>query len=226
MSAMSVRVRRPVLSHMALMRHPAIDGFDARGRSRASTWRCWRQAARARSTLLALIAGLAQADGRRRSRSAAARLDDASASSAAPAHGLDGPDARISSPARCSATSRSVGQMDSADAAAAIAAAQLAPTRPAARRRRDRRRRRRPVRRRGACGSRWPARAATPDADLILADEPTAHLDHGTAQDIIDALLALAPGKTLIVATHDPVLAARMDRVVTLSAPASPEDAA
>ena len=59
--------------------------------------------------------------------------------------------------------------------------------------------------------------AATRGAGLILADEPTAHLDHHTATEITEALLTLAAGRTLIVATHDPVLAARMDRVVHLA---------
>jgi len=67
--------------------------------------------------------------------------------------------------------------------------------------------------------------AATPEIGLILADEPTAHLDTITADGIADALIALANGRTLIVATHDPVLAARMDRIVRL-APALLEDAA
>ncbi|MBH2043608.1 MAG: thiol reductant ABC exporter subunit CydD [Comamonadaceae bacterium] len=61
---------------------------------------------------------------------------------------------------------------------------------------------------------------AAPHADLLLADEPTAHLDTETAEQVIESLVALAQGRTLIVATHDPVLAARMDRVVQLSAPA------
>ncbi|MEJ8856703.1 thiol reductant ABC exporter subunit CydD [Variovorax robiniae] len=55
-------------------------------------------------------------------------------------------------------------------------------------------------------------------ADLLLVDEPTAHLDTETAARVADALLALAHGKTLIVATHDPVLAARIGRVVDLDA--------
>lgn len=55
-------------------------------------------------------------------------------------------------------------------------------------------------------------------ADLLLVDEPTAHLDTETAGRVADALVALAQGKTLIVATHDPVLAARMDRVLSLGA--------
>ena len=59
--------------------------------------------------------------------------------------------------------------------------------------------------------------AAGPNKDLILADEPTAHLDIATANDIADGLLEIARGKTLIVTTHDPVLAARMDRIVSLA---------
>lgn len=60
-------------------------------------------------------------------------------------------------------------------------------------------------------------------ADLLLVDEPTAHLDTETATQVADALLALARGKTLVVATHDPVLAARMDRSIPLDA--EPADA-
>lgn len=53
-------------------------------------------------------------------------------------------------------------------------------------------------------------------ADLLLVDEPTAHLDGETAARVADALVTLARGKTLLVATHDPVLAARMGRVIDL----------
>ncbi|CAN7190278.1 thiol reductant ABC exporter subunit CydD [Rhizobium sp. LjRoot30] len=59
--------------------------------------------------------------------------------------------------------------------------------------------------------------AAGQDAGLVLADEPTAHLDRQTAAEIVEGLLALSVGRTLIVATHDPLLAARMDRIVDLS---------
>nr|WP_272213260.1 ATP-binding cassette domain-containing protein [Marinicella sp. W31]MDC2879207.1 ATP-binding cassette domain-containing protein [Marinicella sp. W31] len=59
--------------------------------------------------------------------------------------------------------------------------------------------------------------AANRSAGLIIADEPTAHLDHRTASDITEALLTLASGRTLIVATHDPRLAERMDRVICLN---------
>jgi ATP-binding cassette subfamily C protein CydD len=60
--------------------------------------------------------------------------------------------------------------------------------------------------------------AVRPGADLLLVDEPTAHLDSETAARVIDALMQLARGKTLIAATHDPVLAARMQRVIRLDA--------
>ncbi|MBB3657868.1 ATP-binding cassette subfamily C protein CydD [Rhizobium sp. BK650] len=53
---------------------------------------------------------------------------------------------------------------------------------------------------------------------IILADEPTAHLDAETAFEITESLLALAEGRTLIVATHDPLLAARMNRTIRLGA--------
>lgn len=56
--------------------------------------------------------------------------------------------------------------------------------------------------------------AAARGAGLLLADEPTAHLDRATAACVIDSLLDLSRGRTLVVATHDPVLAARIGRVV------------
>lgn len=61
------------------------------------------------------------------------------------------------------------------------------------------------------------ARAAcNRDACIVLADEPTAHLDAETSSEITEGLLALARGRTLVVATHDPRLAARMDRTIVL----------
>ena len=68
--------------------------------------------------------------------------------------------------------------------------------------------------------------AATPDAGLVLADEPTAHLDRETAGAVTESLLEAARARTLIVATHDPVLAARMDRIVTLPGDGEAEAAA
>lgn len=61
------------------------------------------------------------------------------------------------------------------------------------------------------------ARAALGRADVILADEPTANLDSETAGAVTEGLLALASGgATLLVATHDPALASRMDRQIVL----------
>jgi ATP-binding cassette subfamily C protein CydD len=63
------------------------------------------------------------------------------------------------------------------------------------------------------------ARAAcNPYLRIILADEPTAHLDAETAAEITESLLSLARGRTLIVATHDPLLAARMHRATRIDA--------
>ena len=62
------------------------------------------------------------------------------------------------------------------------------------------------------------------DAGLVLADEPTAHLDRATASAVTESLLDLAVGRTLIVATHDPELASRMDRTIHLAATGAPEE--
>lgn len=61
--------------------------------------------------------------------------------------------------------------------------------------------------------------AADKTRDIILADEPTAHLDAAAAVRVADALLRLAAdgGRTLVVATHDPALAARMNRIVAVN---------
>jgi len=59
------------------------------------------------------------------------------------------------------------------------------------------------------------ARALYGTPEVILADEPTADLDAETAEAVTAGLLAQAArGATLIVATHDPALAARMGRTV------------
>ncbi|EJC71907.1 cysteine export CydDC family ABC transporter permease subunit/ATP-binding protein CydD [Rhizobium leguminosarum bv. trifolii WSM2012] len=63
------------------------------------------------------------------------------------------------------------------------------------------------------------ARAAcNPHLKIILADEPTAHLDAATAAAVTESLLLLSRGRTLIVATHDPLLAARMHRTIRIDA--------
>ena len=62
------------------------------------------------------------------------------------------------------------------------------------------------------------ARSLINSPELILADEPTGNLDSHTGEEIIELLLALRLEKqtTLIIATHDPKVAARAPRVFNL----------
>ena len=62
------------------------------------------------------------------------------------------------------------------------------------------------------------ARAAAPRPAIILADEPTGNLDSSTGETIIDLLFGLRDrhGATLVLVTHDPDLATRCDRVISL----------
>ncbi len=61
------------------------------------------------------------------------------------------------------------------------------------------------------------ARAALQNRPLLLADEPTADLDHETADEIILTLTRLnSAGMTVIVATHDSRLSAAMKRQTSL----------
>jgi putative ABC transport system ATP-binding protein len=62
------------------------------------------------------------------------------------------------------------------------------------------------------------ARAVALDPPLLLADEPTGNLDSATGGAIIDLLFTLnrERGSTLLLVTHDPALAERADRVVSL----------
>ncbi len=62
------------------------------------------------------------------------------------------------------------------------------------------------------------ARALANDPKLLIADEPTGQLDSETGRSIMDLLRAVvqARGMTALVATHDPALLDRADRVITL----------
>jgi lipoprotein-releasing system ATP-binding protein len=53
---------------------------------------------------------------------------------------------------------------------------------------------------------------------LLLADEPTGNLDPETSDRVFDVLMALVreTGMAALIATHNPMLAARMDRVLHL----------
>jgi putative ABC transport system ATP-binding protein/lipoprotein-releasing system ATP-binding protein len=61
------------------------------------------------------------------------------------------------------------------------------------------------------------ARALLLDPAVILADEPTGNLDQENSQMVIGLLRRAAEaGKTVVVATHDPVLAGEVDETVML----------
>lgn len=63
------------------------------------------------------------------------------------------------------------------------------------------------------------ARALINNPSIIIADEPTAHLDRKLAQDVLEVLVELKnEGRTVILSSHDPAVASfsGMDRVMTV----------
>lgn len=64
------------------------------------------------------------------------------------------------------------------------------------------------------------ARAFISQPDILFADEPTGNLDATTGQNISELLFELnkQQGTTLVLVTHDNVLAQRCDRFVTMAA--------
>ena len=61
------------------------------------------------------------------------------------------------------------------------------------------------------------ARAMVTRPRLILADEPTGNLDSASGRQVMDLLEEMnGGGLTLIVVTHDPVIAARAGRVLVM----------
>lgn len=63
------------------------------------------------------------------------------------------------------------------------------------------------------------ARALANGPKVLLADEPTGNLDPGTSERVFNALMDLVreTGLAALIATHNPELAGKMDRTVTLS---------
>jgi putative ABC transport system ATP-binding protein len=61
------------------------------------------------------------------------------------------------------------------------------------------------------------ARALANNPPLLLADEPTGNLDSRAGSEIMDLLQGLnGKGQTVILITHDPVVAERARRVIQI----------
>lgn len=63
------------------------------------------------------------------------------------------------------------------------------------------------------------ARALMNDPPVIIADEPTAHLDSALSSELMDTFGRLkSEGKTVIIASHDPIVfeSAAVDRVISV----------
>ena len=62
------------------------------------------------------------------------------------------------------------------------------------------------------------ARAIVTEPVLLLADEPTANLDTGTTEELLEVLRHLNQrrGVTILTATHDPVVMSYTSRCVQL----------
>jgi putative ABC transport system ATP-binding protein len=62
------------------------------------------------------------------------------------------------------------------------------------------------------------ARAFACRPSVLLADEPTGNLDSVTGQQVMDLLLSLQRdhGTTLVLVTHDPIVATSMQRMIAL----------
>ena len=60
------------------------------------------------------------------------------------------------------------------------------------------------------------ARAFLKRAPILLLDEPTANLDAAAEASMLEAIRRAAQGRTTLIATHSPAVAALADKVVTL----------
>lgn len=63
------------------------------------------------------------------------------------------------------------------------------------------------------------ARALINNPDVLLCDEPTGNLDQKTGDDVMELLLKLnkTEKRTIVIATHNPEIAARCERTIEIS---------
>ena len=63
------------------------------------------------------------------------------------------------------------------------------------------------------------ARALINDPSIIMADEPTGNLDSKSGKEIMDLILSLNKSRktTIIIVTHDPLIANQTQRIIHLS---------
>jgi putative ABC transport system ATP-binding protein len=61
------------------------------------------------------------------------------------------------------------------------------------------------------------ARALVKKPDIILADEPTGNLNFAVGEQVINELVSVSKGKTLIAVTHDDRLAKYFDYVIDMN---------
>lgn len=68
------------------------------------------------------------------------------------------------------------------------------------------------------------ARAFVKQPDIILADEPTGNLNYEIGKKVVEQMLSISGGKTLIAVTHDDRLAEYFDCIIDMNSVTSQEE--
>ncbi len=69
------------------------------------------------------------------------------------------------------------------------------------------------------------ARALVKEPSIILADEPTGNLNYEIGREVVEQLVEVSRGRTLIAVTHDDRLATLFDHVIDMNAVATAKEA-